>query len=96
MPEHNSNSWLCFRLGFRTAGIERILYSTLQPLPTLLVPRHARSRNVSVRLERNGVIRQTIGAFVYHDLRKSNDVVIILVQGRWSHRPPLMYPETEQ
>ena len=34
--------------------------------------------------------RQTIGAFVYHDLRKSNDVVIILVQGRWSHRPPLM------
>ena len=40
--------------------------------------------------------RQTIGAFVYHDLRKSNDVVIILVQGRWSHRPPLMYPETEQ
>ena len=27
--------------------------------------------------------RQTIGEFVYHDLRKSNDV-IILVQGRWS------------
>ena len=22
--------------------------------------------------------------------------VIILVQGWWSHRPPLMYPETEQ
>ena len=40
--------------------------------------------------------RQTIGAFVYHDLRKSNDVVIILVLGRWPHRPPLMYPETEQ
>ena len=40
--------------------------------------------------------RQTIGAFVCHDLRKSNDVVIILVQGRWSHRPPLMYPETKQ
>ena len=40
--------------------------------------------------------RQTIGAFVYHDVRKSNDVVIILVQGRWSHRPPLTYPETEQ
>ena len=39
---------------------------------------------------------QTIGAFVYHDLRKSNDVVIVLVQGRWSHRPPLTYPETEQ
>ena len=39
---------------------------------------------------------QTIGAFVYHDLRKSNDVVIVLVQGRWSHRPPRMYPETEQ
>ena len=41
---------------------------------------------------------QTIGAFVYHDLgSKSNDVVIILLQRRWwSHRPRLLYAETEQ
>ena len=51
-----------------------------------------------LNLSRSYILRQAIGAFVYHDLRKSNDVVVILVQGQWSHRPPLIInvPEAGQ
>ena len=91
-------------LGVHTQRICSSLYHTEQ-LPGQSSCRGAsrvwlKSEAASPAIRRNTyevqAFRQTIGVFVYHDLRKSNDVVIILVQGRWSHRPPLMYRETEQ
>ena len=40
--------------------------------------------------------RQTIGAFVYHDLRKSNDAIILVYTRTVVTSSATVYPETEQ
>ena len=47
-------------------------------------------------IDRSNVGSPPVSGAILARAYTTDDVVIILAQGRWSHRPPLMYPETEQ